>query len=93
MRESRGRPRHTPGREHETHRNIQRREEYKGGEGKRTIPPKRGDPEGTGGRNPYTPMLLGSGNLKPLEDMEEGRGFKVCYNRRYFLNFRRYLKN
>jgi hypothetical protein len=22
-----------------------------------------------------------------------GRGFKVFYNRRYFLNFRRYLKN
>jgi hypothetical protein len=23
----------------------------------------------------------------------ESRGFKVFYNRRYFLNFRRYLKN
>ena len=33
----------------------------RGGEGKGTIPPKRGDPEGPGGRNPYTPMLPGSG--------------------------------
>ena len=41
-----------------------------------------GDPEGPGGRNPYTPMLPGSGSRprytprrepKPLEDMEEGR--------------------
>jgi hypothetical protein len=30
MRESRGRTRHTPGREHETPRNIQRRKEYEG---------------------------------------------------------------
>ena len=30
MSESRGRTRHTPGREHETPRSIQRREEYKG---------------------------------------------------------------
>jgi hypothetical protein len=30
MRESRGRTRHTPGREHETLRSIHRREEYEG---------------------------------------------------------------
>jgi hypothetical protein len=34
----------------------------RGGEGKGTIPPKRGEPEGPGGRNPYTPMLPGSEN-------------------------------
>jgi hypothetical protein len=29
----------------------------------------------------------------PPKKMELVRGFKVFYNRRYFLNFRRYLKN
>ena len=33
----------------------------RGEEGKGTIPPKRGDPEGPGGRNPYTPIIPGSG--------------------------------
>ena len=85
MRESRGRTRHTPGREHETPRNIQRREEYEGERERGQSRPRGGDPEGPGGRNPYTPMISGSGNRprytpgrepKPLEDMEEGRSMK-----------------
>ena len=55
------------------------------GRGKGDNPAQEGDPEGPGGRNPYTPMLPGNGNRprytpeenpKPLEDMEEGRSMK-----------------
>ena len=62
MRESRGRTRHTPGREHETPRNIQRREQHEGERERGQSRPRGEDPEGPGGRNPYTPMLPGSGN-------------------------------
>ena len=85
MRKSRGRISHTPGREHETPRGINRREEYEGERERGQSRPRGGDPEGLGGRNPYTPMLPGSGyrprytpeeNPKPLEDMKEGRSMK-----------------
>jgi hypothetical protein len=55
MRESRGRRRHTLGREHETPRNIQRRQEYEGERERGQSRPCGEDPEGPGGRNPYTP--------------------------------------
>ena len=62
MRESWGRTRHTLGREHETPRNIERREEYKGKRERGQFHPSGEDPEGPGGINPYTPRLQGSGN-------------------------------
>ena len=78
MRESRGRTRHTPGREHETPRKIQSREEYEGERERGQSRPRGGDPEGTGGRNPYTPMLPGSGNrprYTPRREPETPRGY------------------
>jgi hypothetical protein len=62
MRESRGRTRHTLGREHETPRNIQRREKYEGERERGQSRPSGEDPEGPRGRNPYTPRSQGSGN-------------------------------
>ena len=47
--------------------------------GRRTILPKRGDPEDPGGRNPYTPMLPGSGNrprYTPRREPETPRGYR-----------------
>ena len=55
MRESRGRTRHTLGREHETPRIVQRRDEYEGERERGQSCPSGDDPEG--GRNPYTPRL------------------------------------
>jgi hypothetical protein len=78
MRESRGRTRHTPGREHKTPRNIQRREEYEGERERGQSHPRGEDPEGPGGRNPYTPMLPGSGNrprYTPRREPEIPRGY------------------
>ena len=57
MRESRGRTRHTLGREHETPRIVQRRDEYEGERERGQSRPSGDDPEGPGGRNPYTPRL------------------------------------
>ena len=57
MRESRGRTRHTLGREHETPRIVQRRDEYEGEREREQSRPSGDDPEGPGGRNPYTPRL------------------------------------
>ena len=86
MRDSRGRTRHTLGREHETPRSIQRREEYEGEK-------ERGQSRPIGGtlrvQDEETHILpcyrvVGTGlgtppeeNRKPLEDMEEGRSMKV----------------
>jgi hypothetical protein len=50
MRESRGKTRHTPGREHETPRSIHRREEY---EGEKDNPAQEG---GTGGTRRKKPI-------------------------------------
>ena len=72
------RPRYTPRREFETPRGINRREGKKGEEGKGTIPPKSGDPEGPGGRNPYTPMIPGSECMHrytPRREPETLRGY------------------
>ena len=78
MRESRGRTRHTPGREHETPRSIHRRKEYEGEKEKGQSRPKGGIPEGPGGRNQYTPMLPGSGSrprYTPRREPETPRGY------------------
>ena len=50
----------------------------RGGEGKGTSPPKRGDSEGPGGRNPYPPMIPGSGcrpKYTPRREPETPRGY------------------
>ena len=78
MRESRGRTRHTPGREHETPRNIQRREGYEGERERGRSPPRGEDPEGPVGRSLYIPMLPGSGNrprYTPRREHEIPRGY------------------
>jgi hypothetical protein len=78
MRESRGRTRHTPGREHETPRSIHRRKEYEGEKERGQSRPKGGNPEGPGGRNQYTPMLPGSGSrprYTPRREPETPRGY------------------
>ena len=78
MRESRGRTRHTPGREHETLRSIHRREEYEGEKERGQSRPRGGDPEGPGARKPYTPMLPGSGirpRYTPRREPETPRGY------------------
>ena len=62
MRESRGRTRHTLGREHETPRIVQRRDEYEGERERGQSRPSGEDIEGPGGRNPYTARLQSSGN-------------------------------
>ena len=79
MRKSRGRISHTPGREHETPRGINRREEYEGERERGQSRPRGGDPEGLGGRNPYTPMLPGSGyrpRYTPKREPETPRGYE-----------------
>jgi hypothetical protein len=78
MRESRGRAKHTPGREHKTPRSINRREGSEGERERGQSYPREGDPEGTGGRNPYTPMLPGSGSrprYTPRREPETPRGY------------------
>jgi hypothetical protein len=78
MRESRGRTRHTLGREHETPRIIQRREEYEGERERGQSRPSGEDPEGPGGRNSYTPRLQGSGNrprYTPRREPENPSGY------------------
>ena len=78
MRESRGRRRHTLGREHETPRNIQRRQEYEGERERGQSRPCGEDPVGPGGRNPYTPRLQGSGNrhrYTPRREPETPSGY------------------
>ena len=78
MRESRGRTRHTPGREHETPRSIHRREEYEGEKERGQSRSIEGDPEGETHILPcYRVVGTGLGtppeeNPKPLEDMKEG---------------------
>ena len=57
MSESRGRTRPTLGREHETPRIVQRRDEYEGERERGQSRSSGDDPEGPGGRNPYTPRL------------------------------------
>jgi hypothetical protein len=52
-----GRTRHTLGREHETPRIVQRRDEYEGESERGQCRPSGDDPEGPGGRNSYTPRL------------------------------------
>jgi hypothetical protein len=75
MRESRGRTRHTLGREHETPRIIQRREEYEGQRERGQSRPSGEDIEGPGGRIPGY-RVVGTGlralpeeNPKMLVDM------------------------
>jgi hypothetical protein len=60
MRESRGRTRHTLGREYEVPRIVQRRDEYDRERGH--YRPSGEDIEGPGGRNPSIPRLQSSGN-------------------------------
>ena len=60
MRESRGRTRHTLGRENEVPRIVQRRDEYDRERGHYL--PSGEDIEGPGGRNPSIPRLQSSGN-------------------------------
>ena len=85
MRESRGRTRHTPGREHETPRSIHRRKEYEGEKERGQSRPKGGtlrvQEEETNILPCYRVVGAGLGtppeeNPKPLEDMEEGRSMK-----------------
>ena len=78
MRESRGRTRHTLGREHETPRIDQRRDEYEGERERGQSRPSGEDIECPGGRNPYTPRLQGCGNrLKgpPRREPENASGY------------------
>jgi hypothetical protein len=77
MRESRGRTRHTLGREHEIPRIIQRREEYERERERGQSRPSGEDPEGPGGRNPYTPRLQGGGNRPraPRREPENPSGY------------------
>ena len=78
MRGSRGRTRHTPEREHETPRVINRREEYEGERERGQSRPRGWDPEGPGGRNRYTPMLPVSGcwpRYTPRREAETPRGY------------------
>ena len=78
MRESRGRMRHIPGREHEIPRSIHRREEYEGEKERGQSRPRKGDPEGPGARKPYTPMLPGSGirpRYTPRREPKTPRGY------------------
>ena len=79
MRKSRGKTRHTPGREHETPRGINRREEYERERGQSR--PRGGtmriQEEGTRKLPCYRVVGAGLGtppeeNPKPLEDMDEG---------------------
>ena len=60
MRESRGRTRHTLGRENEVPRIVQCRDEYDRERGH--YRPSGEDIEGPGGRNPSIPRLQSSGN-------------------------------
>ena len=85
MMESRGRKRHTPGREHETPRGIHRREEHKGEKERGQSRPKGGNrrnqEEETHTLPYYSVVGTGQGtppeeNPKPPEDMEEGRSMK-----------------
>jgi hypothetical protein len=62
MRESRGRTRHILGREHETPRIVQHRDEYERERERGQSRPSREDIEGPGGRNPYIPRLQSCGN-------------------------------
>ena len=85
MKESRGRTRDTIGREHETPRIVQRRDEYEGERERGQSRPSREDIEGPGRRNPYIPRLQSSGNRpgcppeenpKILSVMQEGRSMR-----------------
>jgi hypothetical protein len=85
MRESRGRTRHTLGREHEIPRIVQRRDEYDRERERGQYRLSGEDIEGPGGRNPAIPRLQSSGNMpgcspeenpKILAVMQEGRSMK-----------------
>jgi hypothetical protein len=85
MRESRGRTRHTPGREHKTPRSIHRREEYEREKERRQSRPRGGTLRVQEEETHILPCyrVVGTGlgtppeeNPKPLEDMEEGRSMK-----------------
>ena len=82
MRESRGRTRYSPGREHKTPRNIQRRENYEGERERGQSRPRGGTLRVQEEETHILPCyrVVGTGlgtppeeNPKPLEDMEEGR--------------------
>jgi hypothetical protein len=79
MRESRGRTRHTPGREHKTPRSILRREEYEREKERRQSRPRGGTLRVQEEETHILPCyrVVGTGlgtppeeNPKPLEDME-----------------------
>jgi hypothetical protein len=78
MRESRGRMRHTPGREHETPRSIHMREEYEGEKERGQSRPKGGTLRVQEEETNILPCyrVVGAGLGTPLEDMEEGRSMK-----------------
>ena len=85
MRESRGRTRHTPGREHKTPRSILRREEYEREKERRQSRPRGGTLRVQEEETHILPCyrVVGTGlgtppeeNPKTLEDMEEGRSMK-----------------
>ena len=78
MRESRGRTRHTPGREHETPRSIPRREEYEGEKERGQSRPGRGVLRVQEEETHILPChrVVGTGLGTPLEDMEEGGSMK-----------------
>ena len=85
MRESRGRTRHTPGREHETPRDINRIGEYEGERERGQSRPRGGTLRVQEEETHILPCyrVVGTGlgtppeeNPKPLEDMEELRSMK-----------------
>ena len=85
MRESRGRTRHTLGRENEVPRIVQRRDEYDREMERGQYRPSGEDIECPGGRNPSIPRLQSSGNRpgcppeenpKILAVMQEGRSMR-----------------
>ena len=78
MRESRGRTRHTLGRENEVPRIVQRRDEYDRERERGHYRPSGEDIEGPGGRNPSIPRLPSSGNrpgCPPRRDPENPSGY------------------
>jgi hypothetical protein len=78
IRESRSRSLHTPEREHETPRGINRREECEGEREREQARPRGGYLEGRRGRNPLTPMIPGSKcrpKYTPRREPETPRGY------------------
>ena len=78
MRESRGRTRHTLGRENEVPRIVQRRGEYDRERERGQYRPSGEDIEGPGGRNPSIPRLQSSGNrpgCPPRREPENPSGY------------------